>query len=61
VAGLLEHGRGGVVPDARGLLDVVSARGERARAGGERVRGARVRLQPPRLAGAVVDRAADER
>ena len=61
VAGLLEHGRGGLVADARRALDVVRARRERARAVGQRGRGARVRLQPPRLAGAVVDGAAHER
>ena len=61
VAGLLEHGRGGLVAHARRALDVMRARRERARAVGERGRGARVRLQPPGLAGAVIDGAPHER
>ena len=60
-AGLLEHGDGRLVADLRRALEVVRARGQRARPVGERGGGARVRLQPPRLAGAVVDRAAHER
>ncbi len=61
VAGLLEHGGGGLVAGAGRALDVVGARGQRGRAVGERVGGAGVRLQPPRLAGPVVDGAPHER
>ena len=60
VAGLLEHAAAASSP-TRAALDVVRARGERPRPRGERRGGARVRLQPPRLAGRLVDRAAHER
>ncbi len=60
VAGLLEHRGGGLVADAGRALHVMRSRGQRARPVGQRRRRARVRLEPPRLAGAVVDRAADQ-
>ena len=61
VAGLLEHRGGRLVAHPRRALDVVGARRQGAGPVGERRRGTRVGLQPPRLAGPVVDRAADER
>ena len=61
VAGLLEHRGGGLVAGAGGALDVVGAGGQRGRAVGERLGGAGVRLQPPRLARPVVHGAAHQR